>query len=530
MVDRFSSSPRGERPLRQWATAKERLQPTPSSSRRHMRPQATWSFSWPFKETSPQNSKGRPRIYWPRATSSSPVCSVRTHMTTSLSSSAATPRSPTEFAPSLATCSCRCAKTARHSASASMESEHLTRARCLSSPPGSVGQERCPNGTLWGLRHHHRDLKAPHAWSWPQSLRYRVYGVELEARLSLAPAREEAAGNAERKSRADGRGVGTIWQVVRTKPRVAKAEPCRDFARGACTRGDKCIFRHSKEACRDAARGRCTRQNCMFEHLTPALADADVKSRPSAPRSAAHADANPNEGRGMAEDRKAGSEPVITRCLDFERGRCRRNLCKFAHGAASPSPRPETGNSSTSASSSTSTSSTNSTSTSCNSGSSSCSSKNGNHCETHASGTQAGVMSSSPNTSSQNSTPRRRRREGSNEDEGGSDVEEEDELTGDLAMRDSTPPGSPMRAQQRGRSRSDPGSPTRAQQRAQPRSPCPLPESPRGAWAKGGPSPRQQPAPKRRKAHSSKPPSPATAAATAAQPPASPNGADSQVL
>ena len=140
-------------------------------------------------------------------------------------------------------------------------------------------------------------MNAPHAWRWPQSLRYQVYGVELEARLSLVPAREEASGNAERKSSADGRGVGTGWQVVKTKPRVAKAEPCRDFARGVCTRGVECIFRHCKEPCRDDARGRCMRQNCLFEHSAPAPAATDLKSRPPAPQGAADADANPSEGR-----------------------------------------------------------------------------------------------------------------------------------------------------------------------------------------------------------------------------------------
>jgi len=334
--------------------------------------------------------------------------------------------------------------------------------------------------------------KAPLGWSWPQSLRYQVYGVELEARLSLAPVREEAPGNAERKSSADGRDVGTGWQGVKTKPKVAKAESCRDFARGVCTRGDKCIFRHCKEPCRDAVRGRCTRQNCRFEHQAPTPAAADVKPRSPAPRGADDADANPSEG--IAEDGKAGSEPVITRCLDFERGRCHRNFCKFEHGAASPSPRLETGSNGSS------------------------SSKSGNYSEIPVLRAQASVAPTSPGTSSQDSTPRRRpgrsRREGSDEDGGKSDAEDEDELAGDLVMRDGTPPGSPTRAQQHARSRS----------------PCPLPGSPRSEWTKGGLSSQEPPAPKRHKAHSSEPPSPAAAAATAAQHAAPPNGADPQAL
>ena len=43
----------------------------------------------------------------------------------------------------------------------------------------------------------------------------------------------------------------TGWQVVERRPNVTKGECCRDFARGTCTRGDKCVFRHAKEACRE---------------------------------------------------------------------------------------------------------------------------------------------------------------------------------------------------------------------------------------------------------------------------------------
>jgi hypothetical protein len=129
--------------------------------------------------------------------------------------------------------------------------------------------------------------KAPHAWRWPQRLHYRIYGVELEARLSLAPAREAAADNAKRNSPTGGRAAGDGWQAARTKPRVAKTEPCRDFARGVCARGDRCIFRHSgpkaqgtgngsgaihakkvesTDPCRDFRRGQCARDRCKFVH------------------------------------------------------------------------------------------------------------------------------------------------------------------------------------------------------------------------------------------------------------------------
>ena len=70
------------------------------------------------------------------------------------------------------------------------------------------------------------------------------------------------------------------WQVVERRLKVTKSELCRDFARGTCTRGDKCVFRHAKEACRDAIRGRCTRQNCKFEHAPEPAALDMVQSAP----------------------------------------------------------------------------------------------------------------------------------------------------------------------------------------------------------------------------------------------------------
>ena len=149
--------------------------------------------------------------------------------------------------------------------------------------------------------------RAPHAWSWPQRLRYQVYGVELEARLSLAPAREVASDDAKRNSSTGGRAADAGWNVVRTKPRVAKAERCRDFARGACTRGDGCIFSHSgpkakgagngsgaihadgdtkrgKSAnpCRDFRRGQCAREHCKFDHA----GDSKIPHEPPAPAAA----------------------------------------------------------------------------------------------------------------------------------------------------------------------------------------------------------------------------------------------------
>ncbi len=50
--------------------------------------------------------------------------------------------------------------------------------------------------------------KAPDAWSWPQPLRYQIYGVELEARLSLAPARKAASDDAMLSTGGQAAGAG----------------------------------------------------------------------------------------------------------------------------------------------------------------------------------------------------------------------------------------------------------------------------------------------------------------------------------
>ena len=108
-------------------------------------------------------------------------------------------------------------------------------------------------------------------WQCPETLPFRAYGLNLQAKLLVTDAKRPEVPHQvqgrEAKHNATARD-GVSWQAGR-RPKVTKAERCRDFARGTCTRGDKCVFRHAKEACRDAIRGRCTRQNCKFEHAPP---------------------------------------------------------------------------------------------------------------------------------------------------------------------------------------------------------------------------------------------------------------------
>ena len=126
-------------------------------------------------------------------------------------------------------------------------------------------------------------------WQCPKTLPFRAYGLNLEAKLSVTPEgakRPEAHrvyGHEAKQGAPAGDDSG--WQVV-CRPRVTKVELCRDFARGTCTRGDKCVFRHAKEACRDAARGRCKRLKCKFEHAPKPAAQAMAPSGAERPLAA----------------------------------------------------------------------------------------------------------------------------------------------------------------------------------------------------------------------------------------------------
>ena len=90
-------------------------------------------------------------------------------------------------------------------------------------------------------------LRQPATWRWPRTLPFKAYGLKFEAQLSLAPeSREQVGYRGQQPSSAADDGQEMDGQrVLERKPRV---EACRDFARGACTRGDNCIFRHTREA------------------------------------------------------------------------------------------------------------------------------------------------------------------------------------------------------------------------------------------------------------------------------------------
>ena len=185
--------------------------------------------------------------------------------------------------------------------------------------------------------------QAPLGWKWPKKLPYRAYGLELEALLSLAPNSPEHVGYRNRQpsdsksAPHDNDAPSEEWQRVhRRKRKVVKAQPCRDFMRGTCSRGDSCIFRHVKEACRDAARGRCNRSACKFEHvLEPAASGVPTPPRTAlgarlgvAASSASHVPSHGDSSNGGdAEAQPAPLDSLVSNSADA--------VCSPAPSAAS---------------------------------------------------------------------------------------------------------------------------------------------------------------------------------------------------
>ena len=225
----------------------------------------------------------------------------------------------------------------------------------LGRPQSVVMQGSCSE--LYG-DHAYIITQAPLGWKWPKKLPYRAYGLELEALLSLAPNSPEHVGYRNRqpsdsKSAPHGNAAPSEeWQRVhRRKRKVVKAQPCRDFMRGTCSRGDSCIFRHVKEACRDAARGRCNRSACKFEHvLEPAASGVPTPPRTAlgarlgvAASSASHVPSHRGSSNGGdAEAQPAPLDSLVSnscrRCL-WRQGKCRERFIPHRNWAGSqPSP------------------------------------------------------------------------------------------------------------------------------------------------------------------------------------------------
>ena len=145
-------------------------------------------------------------------------------------------------------------------------------------------------------------------------------------------------------------------QVIENEAPAAKTlepaeekELCRDFKKGDCRRGQRCIYNHPKlDVCRDYQFRECTRHDCRFVHVTKAEEEKFDGSGilPPHVHNGPFNNALPlptNGGYNSILGKRAynaisGVHPIPAYenpgevCRDFEKGDCRRgSRCKFYH-------------------------------------------------------------------------------------------------------------------------------------------------------------------------------------------------------
>jgi len=140
--------------------------------------------------------------------------------------------------------------------------------------------------------------------------------------------------------------------------KAAEKDLCRDFKKGDCRRGERCIYHHPKlDVCRDYQNGRCSRQDCRFVHATRQEEETYTNSGilPSHMNNGQTMQSNPMNGtqsgggfglNGILGKRNyntmSGAPMAMSYgqqnssssdlCRDFEKGDCRRgSRCKFIH-------------------------------------------------------------------------------------------------------------------------------------------------------------------------------------------------------
>jgi len=132
-------------------------------------------------------------------------------------------------------------------------------------------------------------------------------------------------------------------EVPIQKEETTEKEVCRDFKKGDCRRGEKCIYHHPKlDVCRDFQYRQCTRAGCRFAHVTR---EEEETYRNSGILPASMNNGQTQVGRGILGKRNynmmSGVSPMPMSynqqntselCRDFEKGDCRRgSRCKFYH-------------------------------------------------------------------------------------------------------------------------------------------------------------------------------------------------------
>uniref|UniRef100_A0A803V5H0 Muscleblind like splicing regulator 3 n=1 Tax=Ficedula albicollis TaxID=59894 RepID=A0A803V5H0_FICAL len=118
-------------------------------------------------------------------------------------------------------------------------------------------------------------------------------------------------------------------------------EVCREFQRGTCSRSDaECKFAHPSRSCHvengrviacfDSLKGRCTRENCKYLHPPPHLkTQLEINGRNNLIQQKTAAAMFAQQMQFMLPG--AQLQPIV--CREFQRGNCTRgeNDCRYAH-------------------------------------------------------------------------------------------------------------------------------------------------------------------------------------------------------
>jgi len=149
-----------------------------------------------------------------------------------------------------------------------------------------------------------------------------------------------------------------------TEDSASEKELCRDFKKGDCRRGQRCIYYHPElQVCRDFQNRECSWRGCKYVHVTKSekeIFDASgvlpphITNGPFPPYPPGQIKRSGNEGSsgsilGKRSHDSRSSDPPARRpppafgsrdngggsldgCRDFEKGDCRRgSRCKFYH-------------------------------------------------------------------------------------------------------------------------------------------------------------------------------------------------------
>uniref|UniRef100_A0A803JJZ3 Muscleblind-like-splicing regulator 3 n=1 Tax=Xenopus tropicalis TaxID=8364 RepID=A0A803JJZ3_XENTR len=118
-------------------------------------------------------------------------------------------------------------------------------------------------------------------------------------------------------------------------------EVCREFQRGTCSRSDaECKFAHPSRSCHvengrviacfDSLKGRCTRENCKYLHPPPHLkTQLEINGRNNLIQQKTAAAMLAQQMQFMLPGTQL--QPIV--CREFQRGNCTRgeNDCRYAH-------------------------------------------------------------------------------------------------------------------------------------------------------------------------------------------------------